>query len=377
MASCSPLRQSNDHGVIYMVIDIEEILNEQKNVIDNVIERFIPRKFTEENIEFICGKPRYEYNIEALNKVLADPIWEFLDRGGKRWRPVLFLLVAEALGGDREKFMDFIIMPEVIHNGALIIDDIEDNSDERRGKPCTYKIFGLDVAINAGNEMYFLSLLPLMKNRDKFAANTLLDIYEIYGHELHILGIGQAIDIAWHNGIIGMDKINENQYLQMCSYKTGTLARMCAKIAAVLAGADKDKVETLGTFAESIGVAFQIQDDILNLKATSGKNNFTEQQIGSDITEGKVTLLVIHTLQKANEIDKKRLIEILQMHTKDRDLKMEAIEIIEKYGSINYCIDIEKKMIKDVWNEVDKILKPSEAKEKLRAFSSFLVDRDF
>lgn len=363
--------------MINLAIDIEKFLKEQSVMIDNVIEKYIPRKFTKENIEFVCGKPRYEYNIEAPNKAVAEPIWEFLDRGGKRWRPVLFLLIAEALGGNPKKFLDFVVIPEVVHNGTLMHDDIEDSSEERRGKPCTYRIFGTDVAINAGHEMYYLPLLPLFKNRDKFSAETLLSIYEIYGQELLNLGMGQAMDIAWHKGLANADNISEKQYLQMCAYKTGTLARMSAKIAAVLAGADKNTIETMGKFAESIGVAFQIQDDVLNLTATSGKNNFTDEQIGSDISEGKRTLMVIHTLQKADAKDKKRLIEILNMHTKERALKMEAIEIIKKYGSVKYAVEFEKKMIRDVWSEVDKILKPSEAKEKLRAFANFLVERDF
>ncbi len=360
-----------------MAIDIEKFLKEQSSVIDKIIEKYIPRKFTKENLEFVCGKPRYEYNIEAPNKAVAEPIWDFLDRGGKRWRPVLFLLVAEALGGDPKKFMDFVVLPEVVHNGTLMHDDIEDSSEERRGKPCTYRIFGVDIAINAGHEMYYLPLLPLIKNRDKFSAETLLNIYEIYGQELLNLGMGQAMDIAWHKGLANADNISEKQYLQMCAYKTGTLARMSAKIAAVLAGADADTIGTMGKFAESIGVAFQIQDDVLNLTATSGKNNFTDEQIGSDISEGKRTLMVIHTLQKASEQDRKRLIEILNLHTKERALKMEAIEIIKKYGAVKYAIEFEKKMIREVWSEVEKLLKPSEAKEKLRAFANFLVERDF
>lgn len=360
-----------------MAIDIEKFLKEQSGVIDKVIEKFIPRKFTKDNIEFVCGKPRYEYNIEAPQKAVAEPIWEFLDRGGKRWRPVLFLLIAEALGGDPKKFMDFVVIPEVVHNGTLMHDDIEDSSDERRGKPCTYKIFGVDVAINAGHEMYYLPLLPLIKNSGGLGAETLARIYGIYGQELLNLGMGQAMDIAWHKGIANADAVTEKQYLQMCAYKTGTLARMSAKIAAVLANADSNTIETLGKFAESIGVAFQIQDDVLNLTATSGKNNFTDEQIGSDISEGKRTLMVIHTLQKADANDRKRLIEILNMHTKDKSLKTEAIEIIKKCGAVQYAVDFEKKMIRDVWEEVDKILKPGEAKEKLRAFADFLVERDF
>lgn len=361
--------------MINLAIDIEKFLKEQSGMIDKIIEKYIPRKFDKERMEFVCGKPRYEYNIEAPNKAVAEPIWEFLDRGGKRWRPVLFLLVAEALGGDVKKFTDFVVIPEVVHNGTLMHDDIEDSSDERRGKPCTYKIFGVDIAINAGHEMYYLPLLPLIKGRDKFDAETLLSVYEIYGQELLNLGMGQAMDIAWHKGIANADAVTEKQYLQMCAYKTGTLARMSAKIAAVLAGADANTIETMGKFAESIGVAFQIQDDVLNLvssELSKGKGG-----VGEDISEGKRTLMVIHTLQKANPQDKKRLIEILNMHTKDQKLRNEAIAILKKYGAIEYAVQFEKKMIKDVWSEVDKILKPSDAKEKLRAFAQFLVERDF
>lgn len=358
-----------------MAVDIEKFLKEQGGMIDKVIEKYIPRKFDRKSMEFVCGKPRYEYNIEAPNKAVAEPIWEFLDRGGKRWRPVLFLLIAEALGGNPKKFLDFVVIPEVVHNGTLMHDDIEDSSDERRGKPCTYKIFGVDIAINAGHEMYYLPLLPLIKNTNGLGAETLASVYGIYGQELLNLGMGQAMDIAWHKGIANADAVTEKQYLQMCAYKTGTLARMSAKIAAVLAGADAKTIETLGKFAESIGVAFQIQDDVINL--TSEEYSKGVGYKGFDITEGKRTIMVIHALQKANQQDKKRLVEILNMHTKDQNLVNEAIAILKKYGAIDYAVAFEKKMVRDVWSEVDRLLKPSEAKEKLRAFANFLVERDF
>ncbi|NIV44480.1 MAG: polyprenyl synthetase family protein, partial [Gammaproteobacteria bacterium] len=98
-------------------------------------------------------------------QAIAQPMWDFLERGGKRWRPALFLLVIEALGEDSEKFLDFAIIPEVIHNGTIMVDDVEDDSTFRRGKPCTHRIFGIDIAVNTGNAMYFLPLLTLIKNK--------------------------------------------------------------------------------------------------------------------------------------------------------------------------------------------------------------------
>lgn len=159
----------------------------------------------------------------------------------------------------------------------------------------------------------------------------------------------------------------------MCAYKTGTLARMAAKIAAVLADANKELVEKLGRFAESIGIAFQMQDDILDL---TGKD-FAEKKggRGKDITEGKRTLIVIHTLKVANAEDKRRLIEILNMHTSDQKLIDEAIKIIEKHGSIDYAKNFARKIVEENWAEVEKLLPASDAKGKLNAFAKFLIER--
>lgn len=354
-------------------MSIEKLLEEKAPLIDKAIEKYIPRFFSKKALIFKINPPRYAYNTEALNKALAEPIWEFLDRGGKRWRPTLFLLICEALGKNPEDYIDYAIIPEVVHNGTLMIDDIEDASEYRRGKPCTYKIYGLDIAVNAGNTMYYLPLLPLMENRDKIGAEKLAKIYEIYVQEMINLSLGQAMDIAWHKGLANADQIGEEDYLQMCAYKTGTLARMAAKIAAVLADADDKLVEKLGVFAESIGVAFQIQDDVLDL--TQGEFAEKKGGRGQDITEGKRTLMVIHTLKVANAQDRKRLIEILRMHTSDQNLKDEAVAIMQKYGSIDYAKNFARKIVEESWKSVEKLLPPSNAKEKLNAFAKFLIER--
>ena len=352
---------------------IEEFLVQKAVIIDKAIEKYIPRKFSESSVLFEINPPRYAYNLEAINKAVAEPIWEFLDRGGKRWRPALFLLICESLGKNPKEYIDFAIIPEVIHNGTLMVDDIEDSSELRRGKPCTYRIYGLDIAINAGNAMYYLPFLPLIKNKEKFSAEKLSKVYEIYVEEMINLSLGQAMDIAWHRGLANADKLDEKNYLQMCAYKTGTLARMAAKMAAVLADANDELVEKLGRFAESIGVAFQIQDDILDLTS----KEFAERKggYGQDITEGKRTLIVIHTLKVAEEKDRERLIEILNMHTSDQKLRDEAIRIIKKYESIRYARNFARKIVEESWREVEKLLPTSDAKEILNEFAKFLIER--
>jgi geranylgeranyl pyrophosphate synthase len=355
-------------------LDVEKFLEEKASQINAAIEKYIPRKFTKDAVLFKVNPPMYSYGLEPLNKAVSDPIWDMLDRGGKRWRPALFLLICEALGKDTDYCLDFCIIPEVIHNGTLVIDDIEDSSEIRRGKPCTYKIFQTDIAVNAGNAMYYLPLLPLMAKDETLSAEVQRDVYEVYVQEMINLSIGQAMDIAWHRGLAHADSLTEGDYLQMCAYKTGTLARMAAKIAAVISGADKPLVEKLGRFAESIGVAFQMQDDILDL--TGEQFAKSKGCVGGDITEGKRSLLVIYTLKKASPVDRKRLLEILAMHTSDQALRDEAIAIIKKYGAFEHVKSTAERMVAESWSEAEKLLPTPQAKEKLKAFAEFLIKRN-
>ncbi len=356
--------------------EIINVLKAKKPEIDKMLEKYAPREYDEEKLEFLCGKPRYEYDIKAVNEAIAKPMWDFLDRGGKRWRPALFLMLVEALGGDPEKVKDFVVIPELIHNGTIVIDDIEDKSDLRRGRPAAHILFGEDIAINFGNTMYFLPLIVLLRNADYLDDQTKLKIYNTYAQEMINISIGQAMDLYWHKNSKNSEHVTEANYLQMCAFKTGTLARLSAKLAAILAGADDALVEKAGRYAEAVGVAFQIQDDILNLTATSGKGQFTADYIGSDITEGKRSLMVIHTLQVANPEDKKRLTEILDEHTKDKEKIREAIEIIKKYGSVEYAKQKAREIMSSAWEEIKDDIPENEAKEMLHAFARFLIERD-
>ncbi len=356
-------------------IDIIELLKQERKRIDSIIERWVPRKATEEYLEFLLGKAKWRYSLEAFQRAILDPIWEFLDRGGKRWRPVLFLLVNEALGGDPKQVEDFCIIPELIHEGTIIVDDIEDRGELRRGKPCLHLIFGEDVAINVGNFLYFLPLIVFRKKRDLFPPEIYLKAYETYIQEMINVSVGQGTDIYWHQG--KAKEITEEEYLQMCANKTGCLARMAAKLAAIFAGASDEVVEKVGNVAEALGVGFQIQDDVLDVTLKDEKREKFGKAFGNDIKEGKRSLMVIYTLQHATEGDRKRLLEILDKHTDDVEEKLEAIAILEKYGAIEYAKRRARELVTQAWSQAEPLLKEGEAKEKLRAFAEFLITREF
>ena len=101
---------------------IEKVLAQHRGAIDGALAKWLPRKFDNANMEFICGKARYAYDTESMTKGVAEPIWNILDRGGKRWRPTLLILVAEALGAKPERVIDFVAVCELVHNGSLVVD---------------------------------------------------------------------------------------------------------------------------------------------------------------------------------------------------------------------------------------------------------------
>ena len=363
------LRSSSGFAKARLVDYLEKL----KPEIDRMIEKYLPKKVSNKWLDFSFGKPRYIFSKKAAEESLIKPIWNFLGRGGKRWRPVLFLLITEAIGGDIKKVKDFVVIPELVHNGTIIIDDIEDQGELRRGKPCLHKIFGEDIAINAGNFIYFLPLLALAKTKNKFTPEVLVRAYETYIQEMINISLGQGTDIYWHKG--KAKKITEKEYLQMCVFKTGCLSRMAAKLAVVLAEGDEKLTEAVGRVAEAVGVAFQIQDDILDITLSGKERKGFGKSLGNDIKEGKRSLMVIHALEKATKKDKKRLIELLDKHTDDLEERKAAIEIIKKYDSIEYAKKVAKKIMREAWEGADRVLKPSLAKKRLKEFVNYLIER--
>lgn len=351
--------------------EISKILKDYSILVDRAIERYIPRKFSVDDLVRLLGKPRYRYEVDSLTKAISEPFWDLMDRGGKRWRPALMMIVYETLGGKAEDIVDISIIPEVIHNGTLVVDDVEDNGDFRRGKECIHRIYGVDIAINMGNTMYYLPLLVLF-NRDDISQEKLVKIVRCYIEEMLKLSLGQAMDIAWHRGLV--ENIDEEQYMQMCSFKTGSLTRLSVKIAGILADADAKIMDALEEFADALSIAFQIQDDILNLTGDISKYG---KEIGGDIKEGKRTLMVIYAMKKLPKKDAERLKEILSMHTSDQRLIDEAISLIKKSGAIEYAKTVSSELVKKAWEKLNKVIPQSPAKEKLRMLAEFLIYREF
>lgn len=347
-------------------------MKENAKLVNHELETYLKKKSSDRYIESLLGRSSYKYDPEAMNKSILEPAWYLFDLGGKRWRPVLMLLVLEALGKDPKELIEFSIIPEVIHTATLIHDDIEDNSPKRRNAAALHVKFGLDVANNLGDFMYFFPMMALSES-PKLSVEKKNLAMSVYIKNMTRVSLGQATDIAWHRGLLDPAKVTEEKYLQMASDKTGVLSRFACELAAVIAGADSKTTAALGKFGATIGVAFQIQDDILNITESQLSEN--KGGVGDDISEGKITLMVIHVLKAGSASDKKRLIEILAMHTKDKKLIGEAIGIIDKCDAKKYARRLEERILAEAWEEVDKCLPESKAKGMIKELSGFLIHR--
>jgi len=198
-------------------------------------------------------------------------------------------LVCESLGGG-DSALSLSPLVEFSHNATLIHDDIEDDSEERRGKPAIHKIYGLDTAINSGSFFYFLALscIEAYKGENK---DIIYRLWALYMRGLHL---GQAMDISWHRKISFVPVVDE--YFVMCGLKTGSLARLAAEAGAYSAGANAEIAVKFGDAAEKLGIAFQILDDVKNL--TTG---IPGKLRGDDVVEGKKSLPVLLYLTRYPE----------------------------------------------------------------------------
>lgn len=355
--------------------DKEQIVNyikERALSIDKNIGDYLSDKTSVRYLETLLGRSGYKYDAKAIDGAIIAPAKYLFALGGKRWRPVLMLTIIDALGKNSNDYVEFSIIPEVIHNATLIHDDIEDNSEMRRGAPAVHMKYGVDVALNLGDFMFFFPTVALLDSQ-KLTTETKIRLLDVYQREMLRVTIGQATDIAWHNFLVDPLGVSESEYMQLAYSKTGVLSSMAAKLGAILGGADDKTVQTIGKFGATIGVAFQLQDDILNV-SESGVSE-SKGGVGDDITEGKITLLTIYTISKADKNDRDRLVEILRMHTRDRDLIKEAIGIMKKYNAEEYAKELEFTLMKEAWAEVNKVIPDSDSKKILKSLAEFLINR--
>lgn len=231
---------------------------------------------------------------------LYQPASYILESSGKRLRPLLVLLSAKAVGGDFKKYYNAAVSVEMLHNFTLVHDDIMDNADLRRGNLTLHKKYNLNTAILTGDILAAVAYEFLLKDC-KVNAKQALDSFT---KGLVEVCEGQSLDTEFET----RKNVSLPEYIKMIEKKTAALARMCCELGAYLANGSIEDIKALSDYGKYLGIAFQIQDDLLDIIAD--KFEFGKR-IGGDLMEGKKTFLFIKALEKANGEDKADLLKVV------------------------------------------------------------------
>jgi geranylgeranyl pyrophosphate synthase len=327
------------------MLDLERLSREKAGLIDREIEKVFPK---------------------AGIKNLDDAVWYHLGTGGKRLRPLLAILTCEALGGSVRKITPFAAACEILHNWFLVHDDIEDGDKVRRDQPTVWMKFGIPHAINVGDYMaqkvYQLILLSRERGVSEDKVLRLLDAMITTSIRT---AEGQTMDINLRQN----NSPTEKEYMEMVMGKTGHYLTVTMVGAAIVA--DREEITPrLIDFGKSIGPAFQIADDILDLTEGKGRG-----EIGRDIKEGKRSILVIHCLSNCSHEERQKLLHILNKSPEETtaDDVNYAKKLFEHYGSINYARRRAEELKQEAMKSIKKT--PEELHEILEFFADYLINR--
>lgn len=265
---------------------------------------------------------------------LYDLVADYPRRGGKMMRPSLCIATARAFGAQREEAILTAVAIELLHNALLIHDDIEDGSEERRGKPTLHAQYGIPLALNVGDTLALLSLRPLIDNMKLIGHRLSLRILQEAERMARESAEGQALELGWrHDNVINL---SDADYLEMTLKKTCWLATIYpSRVGALIGTRDSVDLDAFIRFGFFLGAAFQIQDDLLNLQTDE---RYGKEENG-DIWEGKRTLMLLHLLRHATADQHNRLTHLLQL-PRDQRTATEVCwtrQLMDEYGSLDYA----------------------------------------
>ena len=284
-----------------------------------------------------------------------------VDAGGKRLRPAVLILAAEAVGSNLKSVLPTAVAVELVHNFTLIHDDIMDKDDIRRGMPAVHKIWGEAGAILAGDTLYSRAFQIMSKVENE--PIRILKCIDILSKTCTEICEGQWLDIEFEK----RERVTECEYIEMVEKKTSVLYAAAAKIGALLGGASDEVAEALSEYGRLIGIGFQMYDDVLDM--------VTPQEVlgkvrGSDLMEGKHTLIVIDAFAKGAKLD------IFGKGKATLEETNETVRILTECGSIDYVKNLAISYINEGKSKLDA-LEDCPEKEILLQIADYMITREY
>jgi geranylgeranyl pyrophosphate synthase len=344
-------------------------------------------------VDFVATSSAHPWHAKGvderqLSASLVAPVRHLVDAGGKSWRSYGILAACDAVGGSSHKHRHFLALAELLHVGSLIVDDLQDESPLRRGKRSVHLEFSPAVAINAGTAAYFYCERIITREAASRPPRDTLRLFEQYfgcmraghgGQGLDIAGLEYMMEEALGNPVRGAE-VAEERLLAVHMLKTGVPAASLLRMGAVLGGGSDAAVMAVGRYYEAVGCAFQIMDDVRNLRGVfSGKADKSGagvelKVLGEDITAGKVTFPVVKALRLLPAGEMREVWEVIKTKPKDRGVVDGVIAKLEACGAIDECVTHATRLVEEGFKWVDGELEDSIWKCFLKAFGHYLVE---
>ena len=345
---------AGDHGARFA-----SYLERRRPQIEDFLARFTPRP-----------EDMTAHVTPDLSRYLYEPLARFTASGGKRTRPVLCLLGAQAVGVDPICALSTAAAVEYFQSAALIHDDIADRSEMRRGEPCLYLSDGTGIAINVGDLALINVYAGLLMDNSLDNETCLRVLCELTYMEQKTLE-GQALDLGWVRD--GRWDVTVDDYLYMATHKTAYYsAATPLACGAICASGTDEQVDALFSFGLDAGLAFQLQDDLLNLVGDPAKQG---KDFRSDITEGKRTMAAVWALAHLEGDDAARLQRILASGTSDEAELAEAVALMERAGAIEHVRLHAQMLVAQAKAHLEGVDLNEEARETLLSMADFFVER--
>lgn len=275
---------------------------------------------------YLSAQPPAPY----LDELIAD----YPSRGGKMLRPSICIANARAFGGGLETAVRCAAAIELLHNGLLIHDDIQDGSELRRGRPTLHALHGAPLAINAGDAMMFTALRPLIDELRTLGGEMAAQVLDISMTMARETAEGQALELGWRD--CNIIDLTEADYFRMALKKTAWMGMIWpAQLGLVLGSSGRADPQSVVRFGYFLGVAFQIEDDLRNLSVDPGYG----KELNGDLFEAKRTLILIHVRGACSDAERRRLEAFLAQARSERspDDVLWLAGMMQRLGSIDHA----------------------------------------
>ena len=317
-------------------------------------------------------KPLIEQRIESSLRAsrherLGDAMMHLVEGGGKRMRATLPWLVAKAVGESHSGLLDIGAAIETVHNFTLVHDDIMDNDEIRRGRNAVHVEYGMPTAINAGDAMLAIAFERLVQ-AENLEPTDVAPLVNRIAWMVRRVSEGQQLDIEFEDRL----EVSEEDYLEMIEGKTAVMFWICAEIGARISGADDETIQLMADWGRALGLCFQLMDDVIDVLSDS---TTLGKPAGSDIAQGKRTLMIIHALRQPDGPVKDRLLKVLGKGeaVKPADLE-DGLAALAELGSVEYARTMAESFHSDAHACLDR-LEDNHALVALRELTDFQLAR--